>query len=216
MLDGSLAISGSTFQFNSAQKNGGALFFDSAGASISTTTFYNNRALMPSGSDGGGGAIGILTPVASPAPATTNNATTLGNLFSHGRERRNNSIAPGMSAASTQNQDEDDLGIFAELYSENPDPVNPSGPETLQREASSRNSGTEGRAFSSSRRDPSDSERSFTSSNHTSRRLPRLRMESASTSNQGGTSRNQEADGRGSSRRGSVFSRLFRRAPPDA
>jgi len=92
----------------------------------------------PAGGMAGLGTAGTATP------PTTTNATTvtgggLGNLFaslppsprrSPRRFRSSNASHTSSSLPSTHDDDEDDMGIFADLYSENPDPVNPNRPDT--------------------------------------------------------------------------------------
>ena len=95
---------------------------------------------------GGGPAGGMagLGTAGTATPPTTTNATPvtgggLGNLFaslppsprrSPRRFRSSNASHTSSSLPSTHDDDdEDDMGIFAELYSENPDPVNPNRPD---------------------------------------------------------------------------------------
>jgi len=64
------------------------------------------------------GALGLATLGGSP-PATA------GNVFSQTRDRRNTGPLLRMHTPAMLLEDEDDNGIFSELYSENPTPVNP-------------------------------------------------------------------------------------------
>lgn len=81
------------------------------------------------------GGLNLLTPlggittadVNERAPSTPNDniSTTFGNLFSSSRERRQNQSANQSTVATLQHHEED-LGIFEELYSETPEPIDPS------------------------------------------------------------------------------------------
>ena len=102
---------------------------------------------------GGGNGGASTLPVASPATATnattntTNNNSGLGSLFGSREEtsRRNSrrsrpqpQIVPPPQTTTTPTPTEDEQGIFAELYSENPDPVNRNSPTAAEPEPEER------------------------------------------------------------------------------
>jgi hypothetical protein len=92
---------------------------------------------------GANGGVNVLGPLGgitmtntnerAPSAPNGNPATTFGNLFSSSRERRNNQ-STNQSTVPTLQHDEEDMGIFEELYSETPEPIDPSSlnpPETV-------------------------------------------------------------------------------------
>jgi hypothetical protein len=171
------------------------------------------HAVVTSPGGGQGGTIGILTPMGhnnnNPSLTSTNGNNAFGNLFSSSRDRRSIFNSVTMPSLPSPQLDEDDMGIFAELYSETPDPVNPGGPTVTHRETASGSAGAGSRPFPRSWREQEPegpSRRSYP--------LPRIRRDPSNASgvSSGRNERDQDLNGQGSRRRGNPVSRLFRRA----
>lgn len=130
------------------------------------------------------GGLGLATLAGTPpAPA--------GNVFSQTRDRRNNGSMLRLRSPAVP-QEEDDNGIFSELYSENPTPVNPN-------------------------QSPSERERSIAAAAHEdrTRRHPPARSDGASvTPGRPSTNRSSSSRRSGSSRSSNrgLLGRLFRRS----
>ncbi|GAX13935.1 hypothetical protein FisN_5Lh161 [Fistulifera solaris] len=87
------------------------------------------------GGTGANGGVNVLGPLGGITMTDVNEralsepndnpATTFGNLFSSSRERRNNQ-STNQATVPTLQYDEEDMGIFEELYSETPEPIDPS------------------------------------------------------------------------------------------
>jgi hypothetical protein len=87
------------------------------------------------GGAGANGGVNVLGPIGgitmtnaterAVSEPNDNTATTFGNLFSSSRERRNNQSS-NQATIPTMQYDEEDMGIFEELYSETPEPIDPS------------------------------------------------------------------------------------------
>jgi hypothetical protein len=174
--------------------------------------------VTPGGGGGGGGGIGIGTL----DNGTT--GTTIGarNLFSSTtRERstrssssilRNRSLPP--STPSNDEDDEETLELFSELYSENPEPVNPNGtPEPSPRRAA------RSETLRTSRSEESEFARRISTSDQLNDLLNDAygispsRRGRRSSSGLAPSSRNQSSER--SERRSTAWGRLFRRRRSD-
>lgn len=155
----------------------------------------------------GGGGLNLLSPVGGitatnineTAPGTPNDnlTSTFGSLFSSSRRQ---SPSASQSAVPTFQRNDDDLGIFEELYSETPEPINPSSISSTEAMMSPMGDSTV------SRWEGSDASNRASMGLHenSSRQVPRPRNDSSDAG---------QSDNNDERRRRSLLSRiLFRRS----
>ena len=212
----------------------GRLFRDTGGGGGGGGIDIHIHAVVTApGGAGGGGTVGILTPMggggtatlgaadlagittaAAATTTTTNNnnnnspGTTFANLFSsHRNERRATGLLTTNSTnASSRAEDEEDMGIFDELYSETPDPVDPSA-NPVSSSATSTPSPTAPNESHRTRHEESSSNNASTNTSPMRRSRHRLGASRNSSSRSGSSST--------TSRGGNMWSRMFRRPPSD-
>lgn len=153
---------------------------------------------------GGGGVGGAAFPLALPFTATAiaGNTGALGSLFGtrdpQSARRGLRRLRSSNASATQPDNNDDDSGIFAELYSDSPEPINPNGPSNTSPSSAS---------VVSPPRDVDTDSVTSTSSLRRSR--------SRSRSNRTVLARGSGGSNAGSQRRG-VLSRFFRRISDDS
>jgi Ubiquitin family len=148
---------------------------------------------------GGGATFPTATPVNLTPAGTTGGLGTLFGARDQQSTRRSGSrrFRASNAGVSQQSSNDDDSGIFAELYSETPEPINPNGPTRTS--ASYASAGTPQRDSETDSDGPPSPSRRSRSRSRSRRRIP--------TQGSGGSSSRSI----GNQRRGGMLGRFFRR-----
>lgn len=159
------------------------------------------------GGGAGGGGLGFATLGGPPATPT---AVSVRNSLSPSRERRGSGGGSllRLRTPTVAEEEEDDLGLFSDLYSESPEPVDPNGSPQLDNGRRDSAAGGDGGDFLS-RLGPGSSR---TSAHGTSERGPVGSSPARLSRTSSDTSSRRSSNNGSSPRRGSMLGRLFRRS----